>query len=320
MVVASFLNGIGITCLWIPKVILKDILPNEKVSIWYTYIFVASCVSQAMISMGIGFLTNKEFGNIDLIYMAVCPCVISFIVLIFAILYLIESNPKSFVETKNYSWKDFVCIFDAKIIMKFDNIGILFIVLFTTFWAHNTYEFDKDNFMNHHFHWSILQTCILTTIGAVVTLILHPWGFTVNYFSDNVVIKSAMICKIVAYISIAISPMVGVWLAYISGVCEAASEVVQPLLKSLLASHEKTGERFGAVFTLRSIAGLSTALFSLFYRNNLQGTSGVLPGLHFIIAAIFIFIGFIVFWLYKNVDPKEDLIREENEKETSITI
>lgn len=309
MVVASFLNGIGITCLWIPKVILKDILPKNKVSIWYTYIFVASCVSQAMISMGIGFLTNKEFGNIDLIYMAVCPCVISFIVLIFAILYLIESNPKKSEETKNYSWKDFVCIFDAKIIMKFDNVGILFIVLFTTFWAHNTYEFDKDNFMNHHFHWSILQTCILTTIGAIVTLILHPCGLTVDRFSDTFVVKSAMICKIFAYISIAVSPMISEYIAYLSGIFEAAGGVAEAILKSLLASHGEVSMRFGALHTLRSLAGLSTTLFFLFYRDELQGISqdSIRPGLHFIIAAIFILIGTFIFWAYPRKETNDSV-------------
>jgi hypothetical protein len=317
MVTSALLNGIGLSCLWLPKVILNDILPQEKVSIWYTYAFVASHVCQAIISMGVGLLTNEDFGNVDLVYIAACPAVIAFIVLIFAFLFLIESKPES-VDT-NYSWKDFIFIFDAKIVMKLDNIGILFIVLFTTFWSNNIYTFDFDNFMNLHFNWSILQTCILTTVGAVVTLILHPWGLTVDRFSDTFVVKGAMACKIIANISFAVSPLIGEYVVYISQTFMAAGGVAEAILKSILASQGNTSQLFGALQTLRSISGLLTTIFLLLYRNELQGSfqDSIKPGLHYIIAAIFIFIGILIFWLYPQ-KQKTNIAGSEKENSASI--
>jgi len=336
LIFASFFQGIGLPCFWLPKVILNDILPKDKVSIWYTYTFVASGVCHAVISMGIGLLTNQDYGNVDLIYIVACPVVISFIVLITAFLYLIESNPK--LDT-NYSWKDFVFIFDAKIIMKLDNVGILFIVLFTTFWARSTSVFDLDNFMNTHFHWSILKVCIMTTVGAVVTLILHPWGLTVNRFSDTSVVKGAMICKIIANILIALTPLTSEYVVFIAVFFEASGGVGESILKSLLASHGDTSKLFGALQALRSLSGLLVSLFLLFYRFEMQKPSqvSIKPSLHFIVAAVFVIIGTLVFWRYPQTivsnehnstsiismegfckESEENIEKKEKEKETKV--
>jgi len=181
-------------------------------------------------------------------------------------------------------------------------------VLFTTFWAQNTYEFDKDNFVNFHFNWSILQSCILTATYTMTSLILHPWGFTVNNLSDIVVVKGALICKIIAYLLIAISPMISEYICYISAVFLAIGGVSDPVLKSLLASHGNTGGRFGALHTLKNVAGLCTTIFMIFYSKDMQRTAknSILPGLHFLISSSFILVGTCIFWMYPAGSDDED--------------
>jgi MFS family permease len=319
MIVAAFLNGIAVACLWLPKVILKDILPEEKVSIWYTYTFVAAFVSQAIVSMGIGFLVDKKYGKVPLIYMAVAPVIISFICVSVTYLYMVESKPKRQLneeDQKKYTWKDFLFVLDVKQILRWDNVGILFVVLFTTFWGHHMYEFDKDNFVMVHFQWSIFNLCILNTIAAAVTLILYPWGLTVGTFSDITIVKSSMFLKIIAYVTIGVSFLVSEYLAYVAAFFEAAGGIAEPILQSLLSTHGETSEKFGALHTLKSASDFTTVIFTYFYRKEMNKPSrnSIKPGLHFILAAIFIVIGTIIFWFYRpqNLEIKTD--EEENSK------
>lgn len=306
MLSSSPFCGLAGACIWIPQMELAKASENPQQSL--VKLYAGTAVATGLVSLLVGLVDN--FTDVPfMIYYAVGSG-ISLILLILALFVLKDEKPSEHS-------REFFTVCPTIESLNCSSTWIIYLLLFTLFWEQHTYEFDHDNFVNQHFHWSIFKVSILRALKCFLSL-----G---TYFAYRQLEKCANSASLVAagflikiasslcfFASILVEADVLFW---IGGSMRTFGLISYPILKDILASQGKIGKQFGVVHTLKSFVGVINTFVLFCWKKQLQEqmNSSPVPGLHFLFSGAILLCGLITL-----IPVKANLKKHVDEKSVTV--